>query len=450
MKRQAPIAPGPPGSKVLGNLQEFRRDVLGLLTNSAREFGDVVRFRLGPHVVHLLNHPDHIEHVLQKNPQNYDRGTRSASKIRAVCGESLLTTDGEFWRQQRRLIQPAFHHQRIAGFASVMADETASMLERWQPFAASGTPLNVASEMSRLAYSIVGKTLFSADVTTDAEEVERALAVVLEHTYHRLETLLDLPVSFPLPANRLFQTALRAIDKVVYRIIAERRQQPGEHADLLSMLLPARDDTGEAMSDSQLRNEVIALLLAGFETTANALSWTFYLLSQNPETERQLRAEAATVEDISKLKYTTMVFHEALRLYPPIWILERRVVTEEAIGGYRIPAGSTVVVSPFVLHRHPAFWGSPERFDPLRFADASIASRPPGAFLPFGAGPHQCIGNNFAMMEARIILSMVLKKFSLQTVPGHPVEPKPGITLRPRHGLMMIAHSQNPPSEHAK
>lgn len=372
--------------------------------------------------------------------------------MRAICGESLLTSNGDVWRRQRRLIQPAFHHQHIANFAATMVETTAVMLERWEKFARRAETFDVASEMSRLTYTIVGRTLFGADVSADADEVERALGVVLEHTYHRLEKLLDMPLNFPSPANRRFQHALGAIDRVVYRIIVERRRARSAQEDLLSMLLAARDEeTGQGMSDEQLRNETITLILAGHETTANALSWTFYLLSQFPEVEERWRAEVRSVlegrapawEDLPQLKYTTMVINESLRLYPPIWIYERHAVGDDVIDGYHIPAGSTVVISPFVLHRHPAFWERPETFDPTRFADETTVNRSRPAYLPFGAGPHLCIGNNFAMMEARIILAMVAQCYRLRLRPGHPVEPKPGITLRPRHGLLMTAQKIN-------
>lgn len=448
MNPPALIAPGPRGDWLLGNVREFRRDALGLLAKSAREFGDVVRFRLGHHVVHLVNHPDHIEHVLLKNHQNYERSARSAEKIRGVCGESLLTSSGEAWRKQRRLMQPAFHQGRIAGFAAIMAESTTSVLDRWADFARSGRAFDLASEMSRLTFIITAKALLNADASADAEIAERALPVVLEHTYHRLEKLFDPPASLPLPANRRFRKALEALDQVVFRIIAERRQRSGGPDDLLSMLLDARDEeTGQSMTDDQLRNESIALLLAGHETTANALSWMFYLISQAPSIEADLCAELSAVlggrapmlEDIPRLKLTTMVVNESLRLYPSIWALERRVLADDVIGGFHIPAGSTIVISPFVLHRHPAFWEEPEIFRPARFTDTTDASRLSRAYLPFGAGAHQCIGSGFAMMEARIILSMAAQRYRLRLLPGHPVEPKPGITLRPRYGLMMTA-----------
>lgn len=441
------LAPGPRGTVLLGNLREFRRDVLGLLESSARDYGDVVRFRLGPQVIHLINSPEYVEHVLQSNQKNYERAnTRSVNNMRMITGDSLLTLSGEEWRAQRRMIQPVFHHQHLRGFRDCMVEETGKMLERWRELAAGGREIELCSEMSRLTYSIVGRTLFGADISADAETVERSMAVVLEHIYHRLEHVLNLPAIFPTPANRRFREALDGLDDVVYRMIAQRKERSREGADLLSLMMRARDpETGEGLSDVELRNETITLLLAGHETTANALSWTFHHLSRHPEMESRLRNEVSDVlaerlpqtEDLSRLLYTSAVLNESMRLSPPIWAAERHVINDDEIGGYHIPAGSTVVVSAYVLHRHQAYWSDPEAFQPERFLQNGEIHYPKGAFLPFGAGAHQCIGSHFAMMEARIILSMILQKFRLQPVEGHPVEPNPGITLRPRDGLRM-------------
>jgi cytochrome P450 len=441
------IAPGPPGNFLLGNLREFRRDVLGLVTRSAAQYGDIARCRLGPHVVHLLNHPDHVEHVLQRRAANYDKRSRSTGMIRSITGESLLTGNGEFWRRQRRMAQPAFHHRQVAGFTGKMTGVTEMVLREWRERAAAGGVLDIASEMSRLTYAIVARTLFSIDSVGHADRIERAMRVMLPHVFNRLGEIPRLPDWFPSPANRRFRQALAEVDHVVYQIIAghreaEERGEPCE--DLLGMLMSARDpDTGGGLSDAQLRNETVTFLLAGHETTANALSWTFHLIASHPGVERQLMEEIRLVlggrtpvlEDVAKLPLTKRVIQEAMRLYPPIWIIERRAVAADEIAGYRIPAGSSVVISPYALHRHPAFWKNPEDFDPSRFE-----STPPDAYIPFGSGARFCIGHEFAMLEARLILAMVLQAFRLRGVPGHPVEPMPDITLRPRHGLKMTLH----------
>ncbi|MES2476135.1 MAG: cytochrome P450 [Verrucomicrobiota bacterium] len=435
-------APGPRGHFLTGNLREFRHDVLGLVTRAAAEHGDIVRCRLGPHVIHLLNHPDHVTHVLQRHADNYDKATRSSASIAAVTGESLLTGNGDFWRRQRRMDQPAFHHAQIAGFADQMTACANRMLGRWDKLPVA--PLDIAAEMARVTYAIVGSTLFSIDTAPDSEVIERAMRVMLPHLFRRLGQAVPIPAWLPTPANLRFRSSLAAVDGIVYRIIrshheALRDGRPDN--DLLTLLMQARDpDSGAPLSDIQLRNETITFLLAGHETTANALTWTFHLISKHPDVEERLVAEIRDVlgdrtprmEDLPQLVFTKQVVQESMRLYPPIWIIERRAIREDFIGGYAIPAGSSVVISPFALHRHPEFWEKPEEFRPERFEE-----KPPAAYMPFGAGPRFCIGHEFALMEARLILVMVLQRWSLQTVAGRAVEAMPDITLRPKHGLMM-------------
>lgn len=424
------IAPGPPGLPILGNLSAFRRDVLGLMTESRVRYGDVVRFRLGPLVIHLVSHPDEIRQVFQERAANYDKETRSSSKIRAMTGLGLLTANGETWRRQRRLVQAGFLPATVEGFIPQMTAATESMLERWSRYA--GRPLDVASEMMRLTYTIVGRTLFSADVTEDADEVEQAMEVLLAHTYRRLERVIDPPLSFPTPGNLRFKAALATVDRVVNRIISERRKSGIGRSDLLDTLLRERDEsTGERMDDRELRNEVITLLLAGHETTANALAWTLYLLARHPETQERVHEETLAGEPGP---FISRVFRESMRLFPPIWAMERRAIAEDELGGFRIPAGSTVVVSPWVTHRHPDFWEEPERFDPGRFA----SGRPQPAYIPFGTGPRFCVGSHFAMTEAQVILARVVREWRLRLAPGPAVVPQPGITLRARDGVPVL------------
>jgi len=413
-----------------------------LLLESRDRFGDVVRFRLGPNILHLAAHPNHVRQVLQERADLYDKETRSSLRIREMTGLGLLTANGETWRRERRLIQPAFRPAAVDGFVERMTEATAAMLDRWEQL--KNYPIDVASEMMRLTYTIVGRTLFSTDVASDADDVEHAMSVLLGNTYQRLERIVAPPRWLPTRGNLRFRKALAAVDRVVYRILSARRRQPADAHDLLSILLRERDEeTGTGLSDHQLRNETITLLLAGHETTANALAWTFYLLASHPEEMEKLRDEATAVigdrtpgpDDLTSLPCTERAFKEAMRLYPPIWAMERRAVEEDDLGGFRIPKGSTVVISPWVTHRHPGLWKEPDRFDPGRFSAERIERRPPLAYLPFGAGPRFCIGGHFAMVEGQIITAMVARRWRLRLVPGHPVVPRPGITLRARDGI---------------
>lgn len=431
------IAPGPPGDPWLGHVRGFRRDVLALLLDGARDHGDVVRFRLGPLVAHLVNHPDHVAHVLQSPGPGYDKQTRSTAAITAICDESLLTSNGEAWETRRRLIQPAFHRQRLARLTDTMTACITTRLARWQP----GAPIDVASEMMHLTFTIVGRTILGADVERDSGRVEDGVAFLLARVFAAWGRILPWPAWLPSPGRRRFAAALADVDSVVARIIAEHRATPGRD-DLLTLLMEARDDSGTTFTDRELRNETLTMLLAGHETTASALAWTFALLAAHPEHATRVRTEVDTVlagrvptlEDLPRLMATTQVIQEAMRLYPPIWALERRAVRDDVIGGFVIPAGSSVIISPYVLHRHPQFWRAPERFDPSRFDGVKA----PAAYLPFGAGPRYCIGSEFALLEARLIVAMVMQRFRLELMPGQVVAPLPSLTLRLRHGLRMV------------
>ena len=441
-------APGPRGHFLIGNLIAFRRDVLGLLLDSRREFGDVVRFHLGPMIIHQVSHPDYVKQVLVTNQHCYNKHTRSSAKIADITGPGLLTSNGDAWLDQRRLMQPVFNAQRLVAYTGLIVEATDRMLDSWQARAAAGQPLDVASEMMRLTCTIVAQVLLGADVSADIDEVEQSATKVMEHTWRRLEHVVSPPLWLPTPGNLRFRSAKRRLDKIVYRLIAERRGATAKN-DLLALLLKARDDTtGGGMSEQQLHNETITLLLAGHETTANALSWTWYLLARNPKWRQQTRDEvvgllggrAVTTEELPRLDLVTRVFQEAMRLYPPIWIMERRVLEDDRIGGYHIPAGSSLEISPYVIHRHPEFWDDPENFNPERFTPQHGASRPQYVYLPFGGGQRLCIGSHLALLEARVIVSRVLQRFRLDIAPGFSVEAMPGITLRMRHGLLMTVH----------
>jgi cytochrome P450 len=426
----------------------MERDPMGFMTHCQRTYGDVVKLRFFVLPGYLVTHPDHVRQVLQEKHQQYDKDTMDWKLLKPVVGDSLLTTDGDFWRRQRRLMQPAFHRQRIAGFAAVMAHEADAMLARWDARAADAGPFDVALEMSRVTMDIVTRCLFGTAVEADAKMVADAVGALNRGFVERGFGLAALWAIFTGRPSRRVRPHLAALHAIVDRFVATRRRAPEGHDDLLSMLLAARDEeTGEGMDARQLRNEVLTLFTAGHETTSNALSWTWYLLARNPDVADRLRAELEQVlggrtpgfEDLPRLTYTRMVLDEAMRLYPPAWATSRNAVAEDELGGYRIRKGAIVLLSPWVTHRRPDLWEDPERFDPERFTPERSAGRPRFAHFPFGGGPHLCIGSAFAMTEATIVLAAAAQRYRLTLVSAAPVEPEPLVTLRPRGGLPMVA-----------
>ena len=440
--------PGPHGHLLLGSAPEIQRDPLRFCMTMKENYGDVslYRFLLSP--TFMVFHPDDIKHVLQENHQNYNKDYYIYKTLKPFFGQGLFTNNGQSWLHQRRLMQPAFHRKRLAAFGQLMTDGTLTMLERWQEFVGREQPLDIPAEMMRLTQRIVGQALFTVDLSNDADTVGQAFTKVSQLILNYMYAPFP-PLRIPTPRNRRLQAAIRLLDTVVYDIIHKHRQQHTDTGDLLSMLLLARDEeTGEGMNDQQVHDEVMTLLLAGHETTANALTWTWYLLSQHPHVQRRLHAELdgvlggqrPAVEHLADLSYTGMVIEEAMRLYPPLWGMGRKVLTADEIGGYHIPKNYNIWLSPYVTHRHPDFWEDPEVFDPERFLPERSASRPRYAYFPFGGGPRLCLGSGFAMMEAQLILAMIAQHYRLQLIPGHPVEPEVLLTLRPRYGLPMTLH----------
>jgi cytochrome P450 len=429
-------------------LPAVRRNALQTLHRAAMEFGDVVRMRFAGVTAHMISSPDGVQHVLVENSKNYGKQTRGFIKLREILGDGLLTAEGETWRRHRRIAQPAFHRQRLASFADTMVREAERTAERWSALSDSGERVDVAQEMAGLTLQIIGRTMLSRDVALEADRVGRALTHLLHAANLRMSSLLDLPQSLPTPGNLRFAAALRTLDGVVQQIIAERRRATERPEDLLTLLLESGDEeTGERMNDRQLRDEAMTIFLAGHETTANALTWAFYLLSHHPSVGRALRLELEreltgkpSLSALPRLRLTRTVIEEALRLYPPAWLISRSVVDDDEIGGFHIPARSIVFVSPFIVHRDPRIWENPEGFDPDRFAPERSSSLPRGAYFPFGAGPRQCIGANFALMEAQLVLATLWRSFRFDLVPGHPIEPEPSITLRARYGMPMTVH----------
>jgi cytochrome P450 len=386
-----------------------------------------------------------IQHILVKNQKNYTK-SRNYLGLKLVLGDGLLTSEGEFWRRQRKLAQPAFHMQRLRGLATTMAELTGDSIARWNALPESGRTLDMHAEMMRLTFRIVGKTLFNSDVEGDAQAIGKALTIAMQFANDYIEQLQLIPPWLPLPKNIRFQKARQTLDALVYRIIDEHRRGQAPEGDLLGMLMSATDDgDGGGMTPKQLRDEVMTLVLAGFETTANALTWTLYLLAKHPEVAQKLEEEAtrvlgdreATFEDVPRLEYTERVLQESMRLYPPAWCFERMAIESDEIGGYAIPKGTTIAICPYVLHRNPAYWDDPDAFDPDRFLPERSNDRSRFAYLPFGDGPRICIGKNFAMMEAKIVLAMLASRFRIRLATDHHVDIDPRITLRPRNGMPM-------------
>jgi cytochrome P450 len=438
--------PGPRGLPLLGSLLEFRRDPLGFVTHGAREFGDVVRYTMGGRPVYLLVHPERIREMLVTRQHDFVKG-RGLEWAKRYLGEGLLTSEGELHTRQRRLSQPAFHHKRLPGYARVMTEHALRRRERWR----DGETLDLHAEMMALTLGIAGKTLFDADVEGEAAEIGASLATIIALFPRFSLPFASLLEKLPLKSNREFARARERLDATVYRIIGERRRDGRDRGDLLSMLMAARDeDDGAGMSDRQLRDEAITLFLAGHETTANMLAWTFHCLAQNEAAERRLHQEldevlagrAPGVEELPALAFVERVLAESMRLYPPAWILGRRALREVELGGYRIPQGAYVLASPYATQRDPRFFPDPLRFDPDRFTPEAKAARHKFAYFPFGGGARQCIGEGFAWMEGTLLLAVLAQRYRLRPAPDARVTPQPLITLRPRHGMKMRAEAR--------
>jgi cytochrome P450 len=431
--------PSPPGRPLTGHLHRLRRGRLEFYAHCVRTLGDVVALRFAWRRVWLLGHPDLVEAVLVTRARDF--GKHWALRLNpAVFGNGLLTSEGDFWLRQRRLMQPAFARARLTGLAPEMVAAAVRLLERWAP----GRVVDVEAEMMLLTMDIAARTLLGVDATADAEAVADAIGVLQDSFLTLFTRPVPLPLWLPTPLHRRIHRAVYRLDTILYRFIAQRRAEPRERGDVLSLLLHARDEAdGTGMSDRQVRDEAMTLFLAGHETTALALSWAWYLLATHPEAEARLAEEwqqvlggrDPTSDDLPRLRYTETVVHEALRLYPPAAVFGREALRECELGGYRVPRGTTVIMSPWVLHRDPRWWDEPEAFRPERWATGHPARTPKYAYAPFGGGPRLCIGSGFAVMEAVLILATLGQRYRFTVVPGHRVEPFPTFTLRLAHGL---------------
>jgi cytochrome P450 len=437
-------APGPATLQFFLDLPKFRKDPLGGFFQAALKYGDIVRYR-GVWITHQLSHPDHIQHVLQGNVANYRKG-RGYKILKLSLGEGLLTSEGSLWQRQRKMTQPSFQGQQVASFVPTMADNALSMLHRWESNATQHTAFDVVPDFMRLTLNIAAQVLFTTNLEADAESIRRTLDIGRDYSVERAWSIFPPPLSLPTKRNREYRGALANIHGIMDRIIADRRKETARISDLLTMLMEARDDNGAPMSDKQLRDEVITLLTAGHETTTLALAWTCFLIATRPEVVERMTAEAAflngripTYEDLMKLRYSRMVLEESMRLYPPVWTLARTAINDDEIGGYRIPAGSEILIFNYITQRHPKWWQEPDTFRPERFAPENSAARPRYAYLPFGAGPRTCVGLNFAMTELLVVLTLLLQRFRLKlAIDPANVRPDPSVTLQPKPGVPVV------------
>jgi cytochrome P450 len=442
-KRLPGKVPGPKGRFLLGSLIEVSGDWLGFYNRCAEEYGDVVRVHLAHVPVYLLAHPRDIETVLATNAGNFTKSADYRALAR-VLGKGLLTSEGDFWKRQRSLIQPAFHRQNILAYAAVMTRAAGRMLDSWP----EKRERNIHQDLMRVTLEIVAQCLFGAEVADAAERVGKAMEVVTERFIANASLAMLFRFDIPVFLARGEWRAIRELNEIIGGIIRKRRSSDQPREDLLDMLLRARDADGNPMSDGQVRDEAMTLFLAGHETTAIALSWACYLIAQDPHIEAKLAEELQTVlggrvptpEDLPRLRYTEMVLKETMRLYPAVWGIGRRALQDCELGGYRVPAGSNIFILQWRTQRDPRFFPDPERFNPERWREDPVRSGkiPRFAYFPFGGGPRVCVGASFAMMEATLLLAMIQQRFHLETVAGHPIEIFASVTLRPKHGIRVI------------
>ncbi|WP_017317765.1 cytochrome P450 [Mastigocladopsis repens] len=438
--------PGPRGLPIVGCFPQMARNPLQFLIEVTRQYGDVVHLgAIGSQQLYLLTNPDDLKYIFVDNNKNYTKGTNfKGQEVAITFGNGLVHSEGELARRQRRLMQPAFHRERIGLLITDMTKIIAQMLERWRGIE-ENTPLDIPEQMLDLTQKIVIKALLGVEGSRETTEIIQAWNTVFVYNSERTWALIKMPVNLPTPKNLRFKQAIRTVETNIYRIIRERKQSGSDVDDMLAMMLNARDELGETMSEQQLRDEMVTMFAAGFETSGTSLSWIWYLLSQHPKVEQKLHEELDTVlggrtptfEDLPNLKYTKMIVEEGMRVYPVAWLNSRSNIDDDEIAGYHIPSRSLLMLCPYITHRHPSFWENPEEFEPEHFSPERSANRPRYAYFPFGGGRRQCLGDIFALTEIQLVVAMVAQHFRLKLVPGHPVELKPLLTLQARYGLSM-------------
>ena len=438
-------APMPPGRPLFGNLGPLRRDPFGFLLHCRAAHGDLVRLKLFTTTAFLFSHPDHVQHILQKKQQGYDKDLQPLQRLKPVLGEGMVTADGELWKHQRDVARPAFHAREVQSFGPAITEVIADTIGPWRRAVAEGRVLDMHHEMMHITLRVAGRALFGVDLGTEAEASSDLLNATMAAGLKRMNALIAAPMFLPTRNNRMLKSARRSLERMIDRII--------DQADGLELLLMRLlDDHGaheKAGRTRQFYDEAITILLAGHETTANALSFSLHLLGRHPQITARLREETrqvlagrpATFDDIPSLTYTRMVLDEAMRLFPPAWLIDRNAAEDDEIDGCAIPRQSLILISPYVIHRHPAFWPDNERFDPERFARHQGKDRPRHAYFPFGLGPRVCIGTSFALTEAVMVLASLIDQFEVEPLEGHVLELDPNVTLRPKRGLPMAVRA---------
>lgn len=438
--------PGPSGNILLGNLLDMRSEgPLAFYQRLWQKYGDTFQHRLVNIPITFFIHPDDVEYILKTNKDNFDKGTIVDVRAARVLGESLFISQGEVWRDMRFLMDPPFTHEGVAEFFWNMAGATDMMLERWQQVASNGDTIEMADEMMRFTFSMISRSIFSEDLSEEGAEARPAIVFLLKYVQDLVLQPVLVPASVPTPANRRYHDAMRQITALVQRHIDDRRNSGEMKADLISHFLTGTDPHGRHLTDTQVRDQVLTTFVAGQENSALALAWFWYLLARHPEAEERVHAELdqvlsgrpATAEDIQNLHFTRRAFEETIRLYPVLWVMPRIVQEDDVIGGYSMPAGSTIVINSFLTHRHPEFWDRPDEFDPDRFLPERVEGLPRYAYIPFGGGLRKCIGNKFAMLASMQFIATVAQRYRVVMAHDEPVEPVAVSTIRPKGGMPM-------------
>ncbi|HSH74744.1 MAG TPA: cytochrome P450 [Longimicrobiales bacterium] len=442
-------APSPRGGLLLGHVPAFRAAPIDFCAEAFARHGDVVRLRAGVYTAFLIRHPDDVEKVLVSGRSNFPKRTKALDRLGVLLGEGLVSSDGELWKRQRRTIQPWFRPDRLEAYADTMVDETESVLTAWAS-RPSGEPFDVTHDMMGLAFRIVARALLGADLSEETDGVRRAVDTLQAQTNERIFASMSWPLWIPTRANREFREAVDALDEIVYRLIEAARGDPNGSVGVLHELIAALSDDRDAKPEKMIRDELVTLLLAGHENTGNLLTWMWYLIARHPEVEERLHAELddrlsgrrPTASDLPRLPYARSIVLEALRLYPTSWITLRMTRDDDVLGGYAIPGGSWIVISPYLVHRHPDFWSEPHAFEPDRFAPESSEGRHRHAYMPFSAGSRKCIGNHFALMEATLSLATIASRYRVVPAFDHELVPRPLVSLPPDGPVLVTVEAR--------